>query len=105
MEADPGDPPQTKFVLGRLFVTSAVRTTLKEAGLSVPSIVLRHLPSDWGDVDAHERLRNDHALLADAPVCSRFTLATGASVQVFTEADRASTPVLLPSIADEGRHH
>ena len=95
MEADPAPTTQAKFELGRLFVTSAARAALKEVGLSVSSIVLRHLQGDWGDVDAHGRRQNDHALLADAPLCSRFTLGTGATVSVFTEQDRASTTVLL----------
>jgi len=95
MEVDLPPTPQAKFVLGRLFVTSAARAALKEVGMPVPSLVLRHVQGDWGDVDAHGRRQNDHALLVDAPLCSRFALGTGATVSVFTESDRASTTVLL----------
>ena len=95
MEPDQ-DPLEPKFVLGHLFITPDARATLSAADMPAAALLLRHIFGDWGELDAHSWQQNDDALLTDSRLLSSYTLATGKTVWVVTEADRSSTTVLLP---------
>jgi hypothetical protein len=56
----------------------------------------RHQAGDWGDVDNHDRLANDHALKNGSRLFSVYHSADGVKFWIITEADRSLTTVLLP---------
>lgn len=57
----------------------------------------RHAQGDWGDLDEHDRAANDRALIEGTRLFSAYKTSTGTKFWIITEADRASTTVLLPS--------
>ncbi len=84
-----------RFELGVVIVTPGALEVLAS---EEPLVLLRrHASGDWGEVDAHDRRANDHALKDGTRLLSAYTLATGAKVWIITEADRSSTCILLPS--------
>jgi hypothetical protein len=86
--------PIALFRLGRICATPNAL-----AELSQPDIFIglqRHQAGDWGDVDNHDRLANDHALKNGSRLFSVYHSADGVKFWIITEADRSLTTVLLP---------
>ncbi len=84
------------FGLGRIVATPAALAQLALAGESPMRLLARHVSGDWGEVDGHDREANDQALRTGARLLSAYTLPGGQRVWILTEADRASTTILLP---------
>ena len=59
-------------------------------------LLSRHLTGDWGDLDADDRAANREALATGARLLSAYESAGLPRVWIITEADRASTFILLP---------
>jgi hypothetical protein len=55
----------------------------------------RHSRHDWGEVDAEDKAANDRAVRNGERVLSAYTVRER-KFWVITEADRASTTILLP---------
>ena len=88
---------EQKFPLGELVMTVGAATALREANQTGEPYLLRHLAGDWGDdLDAHDRQVNEEALATGFRLLSSYTLPTGAQLWIITEAERASTTILLP---------
>jgi hypothetical protein len=51
---------------------------------------------DWGDVDEHDRMVNDMALLHGQRLLSAYTLTDGTRLWFITDHDRGITTILLP---------
>ena len=60
----------------------------------------RPFRGDWGDLVAHDRPANDAALVEEERVLSAYTIRTGLTVWIITEADRPYTTFLLRMNAD-----
>src|SRR5262249_25081054 len=86
----------TRVPLGRLFATPGALRALEAAGVSVFAYLGRHARGDWGAVCPDDWRANDRALVDDTRLLSAYVLPTGVKVWIITEADRASTTVLLP---------
>lgn len=86
----------TRFPLGRLLATPGALRALDEAGVGVFVYVGRHQSGDWGDLSPGDRRANENALECDERLVSAYVLPNGVKVWIITEADRASTTVLLP---------
>ena len=56
----------------------------------------RHQAGDWGELDEHDRLQNDHALCSGLRLVSSYRSAGGATFWIVTEAGRSSTVLLMP---------
>jgi hypothetical protein len=56
----------------------------------------RHALGDWGELGPEERALNDRALANGKQLMSAYRTKDNKTVWVITEADRASTAVLLP---------
>ena len=52
----------TLFKLGRLVATPPAISLLESVGVSIWSLVARHVAGDFGDVDAHDRQANEDAI-------------------------------------------
>lgn len=85
-----------RFELGRLLATPGVLEALEAAGDDLLSYVARHARGDWGTVDGDDWRANEQALAHGARLLSAYLLRDGTKVWIITEADRASTTVLLP---------
>jgi hypothetical protein len=82
------------LILGRLLVTQGVLESVSRAELM--DALARHSRGDWGLVDADDQRANDEALKNGSRLLSAYQTADGTAFWVITEADRASTTVLLP---------
>ena len=91
------DSPSGLLPLGRVLVTPAALDILADAGCDGLPLLERHRRADWGDVGAHDRAANDAALVNGSRVLSAYTLRTGVTVWIITEANRSVTTLLLPS--------
>jgi hypothetical protein len=58
-------------------------------------LLRRHLSGDWGDLGTSDRKANDYALEHGERLMSAYETPWG-RIWIITEADRASTCVLLP---------
>jgi hypothetical protein len=83
------------FELGRVVATPGALTRCEEANVSPSSLVERHASGDWGGLDAHDLKENQRALKDGTRILSSYHTPAG-RVWIITEADRASTCLLLP---------
>ena len=84
-----------KFSLGQTLITPGARDELLP--LDVMHALRRHSRADWGDCCKDDREANDLALVEDSRIFSVYHDEVGTKFWIITEADRASTTVLLPS--------
>ena len=82
--------------LGRVLATPGAIEALVAARDDGGALLDRHVRGDWGHVDAHDGAANDAALVSGERVLSAYTLRTGVTLWIITEADRSCT-TLLPS--------
>lgn len=87
----------TLFKLGRLVATPPAISLLETVGVSIWSLVARHVAGDFGDVDAHDRQANEDAIRHGERILSSYTLSNDEKIWVLTAADRSSTCVLTPA--------
>ena len=91
------------FRLGQILATPGALATLDRLGVHPLSLVLgRHVMGDWGDLCDADRELNKHSITHGLRIFSSYKLnsdsgdsAMTETVFVITEADRASTTVLL----------
>ena len=60
------------------------------------SFLSRHANGDWGDVDEHDRTRNELSLTQGLRLWSVYHAGSGVKFWLITEADRSYSTVLLP---------
>lgn len=84
----------SKFELGAVFGTPGVFEVL--TGSAVLSLLCRHAAGDWGDMSEDDVKANNEALAdGDGRLFSSYK-RDGRKIWIITEADRASTTILLP---------
>ena len=86
---------QKLFPLGAVYPTRKVLEALAKTKMHQHELLRRHMAGDWGDLPEADKQANLCALQQGKPVYSRYTLATGEVLWVFTEGDRSSTTLLL----------
>jgi len=86
----------TKFVVGELFGTPGAVAAFGASGQQAGEFLRRHIVGDWGEVDAEDKKANDWSVANGERILSAYTLSTGVRIWIITEADRASTTILLP---------
>lgn len=89
------------FKPGKVVATPGALEALEQAGQGIWPFLSRHLAADWGAVDAHDKAANDQALKDGGRLLSAYTLNTGTTIWLVTEAqddngNRATTTALLP---------
>lgn len=85
------------FQLGKVVATPGAVEALAEAQTSAWTLLSRHVSGDFGEVDAEDRQANLDAIRDDARILSVYTLKSGETLWVITEADRSSSCLLLPA--------
>jgi hypothetical protein len=85
-------PPPLKhwphFEIGRVSMTNADSTELDEANIKSLLLLNRHVHHDWDDLALCDKVQNDVAVLMGQRLLSTYSLATGKTIWVLTEADR-----------------
>ena len=90
-------PMDAKFFPGVIAITPGALDAFKQTGDELQVFLDRHLRGDWGELDAHDRRVNEHALVNSLRLLSAYTLSDGTSFWIITEADRSVSTFLLPS--------
>ena len=101
MSGVPGSQPAPlpRFKTGQVVATPGALRMLQQAGVSPITLIARHAFGDWGDLCQEDKEANDLAVAIGDRIFSSYEIGVGMSATkcwVVTEADRASTCVLLP---------
>jgi hypothetical protein len=83
------------FPLGQTLATPGAIAFLASNSLTPNGFISRHVCGDWGDLEEEDKTRNNEALREGSRIFSAYNVGDG-KVWVITEADRASTTVLMP---------
>lgn len=84
------------FSLGQCVATPGALAALDEAGQTPAEFLNRHVRGDWGAIDPADKGLNEQAIRDGDRIFSVYVTAKGVKLWVITEADRASTCILLP---------
>jgi len=88
--------PFPRFPLGRLAATPGALQALEASGQCLKAFLVRHARGDWGDLCDADRQENARALRQGGRLMSTYTLKSGQTLWIITEADRSVTTLLLP---------
>ena len=91
------NPLGSRFPLGQVLSTPGALLQVERAGDSPSDFLRRHQNGDWGETCHEDAQMNEDALQHGGRLFSVYRLKSGAIVWIITEADRASTTLLLPS--------
>ena len=86
----------SRFELGAIVATPAALATLKLHGVLPAALLSRHQCGDWGEVSQEDVWENELGLKHGFRILSSYSLSGGERIWIITEADRASTCLLLP---------
>ncbi len=89
-------PTREKFQPGRIVTTPGALAELEASGEAPFGYLARHIAGDWGDVDEDDHRENEFSLIHGFRLLSAYTLNSGTTIWIITEADRHSTTILLP---------
>jgi hypothetical protein len=95
--------PPPLFRLGILLATPGALEFIRANDIDIQSLLHRHASGDDGDLCSEDKATNKSALKYGSRIFSSYRCVDGLSdgdagrLWVITEADRASTTVLLPS--------
>jgi len=87
---------QALFPLGRVLATPGALDAMARASQTPDEFLRRHVAGDWGELDARDVAENLYGLKHGFRLLSRHRTNAGTVLWVLTEADRASTTILLP---------
>jgi hypothetical protein len=81
------------FHPGKLLITPVALAALRENGVPVIGVMLRHMAGDWGTVSDSDRQQNDLSIPAGLRLLSIYRLPDGNRIIVTTEWDRSNTTI------------
>jgi len=84
------------FPLGQIVATPGALDALTRSNQTPGEFLSRRAAGDWGDLDAHDVAENPYSLKHGFRVLSSYRTNAGETLWLITEADRASTTILLP---------
>ena len=87
---------EAKFKLGQIVATPGALEALEVAEQLPAEFLRKHVRGDWGDVEADDRLENETSVECGFRILSAYRTKNGVRLWIITEADRASTCILLP---------
>ena len=86
---------EAAFKLGKLLATPGLMESITPEEMAIA--IGRHHNCDWGDVCKEDKEQNELSLKEGMRILSSYKTEDGVKFWIITEADRASTTVLLPS--------
>lgn len=87
---------QSLFPLGQVVATPGALAALAKAGQGPQDFLTRHVSGEWGDLSEEDRRENQISLERGFRLLSSYRTNAGEKLWIITEADRASTCILLP---------
>ena len=84
------------FQLGAIAATPGAMALLQNDVELAAMFITRHQHGDWGDVDSEDWGANNSALRYGSRILSTYKLLGAGVLWIITEADRATTTLLLP---------
>ncbi len=84
------------FPLGQVVATPAALSAIEKAGQQPEEFLARHVSGDWGELNKHDVAENELSLQHGLRLLSAYHTSAGEKLWIITEADRASTCILLP---------
>ena len=84
------------FPAGTIVATPGALRLLEQANRSPLEFLSRHLRGDWGDLCPEDKTENELSLKQGFRLMSSYPVTESDNLWVITEADRATTTVLLP---------
>ena len=81
------------FHPGKLLITPVALAALRENGVPVISVMMRHIAGDWGTVSDSDRQQNDLSIAAGLRLLSIYRLPDDNRIIVTTEWDRSNTTI------------
>lgn len=95
---EPAEMPEKEplFPLGDLHATPGALEALRATGEVPIAFFDRHVRGDWGDICQDDKVMNHIAIKLGNRILSAYKTSKGIKLWVITEADRASTTLLLP---------
>ncbi|MFW7348458.1 MAG: hypothetical protein ACODTU_20460 [Pigmentiphaga sp.] len=85
------------FSTGEIVLTPGVKALVRRRYIDVGTCLHRHRRGDWGHVDGAERYINEkYGLRGREKLFSRYPIASGVWLEVWTLCDRSMTVLLLP---------
>lgn len=88
------NPLSRLFPLGQTVITRTAESVLNPEDIFVS--LRRHAAGDWGDVCPEDKAENELSLKEGFRLLSAYTDRNGIKFWIISEADRASTCILLP---------
>ena len=88
------NPLSRLFPLGQTVITRTDESVLNPEDIFVS--LRRHAAGDWGDVCPEDKAENELSLKEGFRLLSAYTDRNGIKFWIISEADRASTTILLP---------
>ena len=85
-----------KLELGQIVATFGALAAFGESCEQPSDLLRRHASGDWGELSEEDRKENEFSLVHGFRLLSSYTLSSGTTIWVITEADRSSTTLLLP---------
>ena len=89
-------PTRPPIPLGRTLATPGALSAFARTGETPADFLRRHEGQDWGNAEPEDWKRNDDALRDGSRIVSSYCLRDGTAIWIITEADRASSTILLP---------
>jgi hypothetical protein len=83
-----------RFRCGRIVCTANILAQVRNE--DILEGIKRHQAGEWGDVDEHDRTKNELALAQGLRLWSVYHTGGGIKFWIITEADRRATTILLP---------
>jgi len=85
------------FSLGLVVATPGALEAFKVTGERITHYLAKHQCGEWGQLDRHDARENEYALKHGLRLLSAYYLKDNTKIWIWTEADRSSTCVMLPS--------
>jgi hypothetical protein len=89
-------PTTPLFPAGQIVATPGALALLERANKTPIEFLSRHLRGDWGDLCPEDKTENELSLKHGFRFMSSYRVTENENLWVITEADRATTTVLLP---------
>ena len=84
------------FRLGQVVGTPGALEEMAKAGQNPLVLLRRHVTGDWGQVPEDHARENELSVEKGFRILSVYTLSTGVTIWVLTEAERSATTYLRP---------
>lgn len=89
--------PKPRFDLGRTVATRGASPLCDHLVL----LLRRHHCGDWGDLETEDKAANEHALMANLRIVSKYSVqdeeGTSHLIYIITEWNRSMTTIMLAS--------